>query len=191
MSTQSFDVTYKIRLGNLTAFFAAWWTRSWLDKASWIRFGIYAVALLVVFASPLWAFGLGKYTVGYAPGFIVFMAFFLVGAALATALVFTFLIAPLLTYAAQLASFALGSKRRQSHHLQATTAAVSKTIDDVETRTQWQGFTRIVNTKTTVLLFTSRNSATIIPKSAFASPAAAEAFATFAKTQWDEARSVF
>jgi len=191
MSTQSFDVTYQVSLGNLNAFFAVWWKRSWLDRTSWIRFGIYTTVVIVAFASPFWAFGLGKYTVGYAPSFILFMAFFLIVAALVTALAFTFAIAPLLAYVAQLASFALGSMRRHTNQLHATAAGVDKTVGDVETRTQWKGFTRISNTKTTVLLFTSRNSATIIPKSAFASPAEAEAFAAFAKAQWDEARSVF
>ena len=42
-----------------------------------------------------------------------------------------------------------------------------------------------------IILFTGRNSATIVPKSAFATPAEAEAFAAFAKAQWAEARSVF
>ena len=106
-----------------------------------------------------------------------------------TAFILTFLVGPIFTYLAQLATFILGPMRKRTSVLKASPAGVDKITGDIESQTKWRDFAAVVETKKTILLFTSRNAATIVPKSAFA--AEAEAFAAFAKARWEDAHSTF
>jgi hypothetical protein len=105
--------------------------------------------------------------------------------------VIVFVVGPPMIYITQALAFALGPLRKRTSHLRADASGIDKTTDNVESRTKWRDFADVVVTRKTVLLFTNRNCAAIVPKSAFASPAEAEAFAAFAKAQWAEAQSVF
>ncbi len=191
MSEPVFEVTYRVGMGDLNAFFWAWWKRTRFDKANWKRFTVYALAIvgLLIFSLKSWISK--SYTVGFGPFFTVYITVFFAVFGLLTALALTFVVGPLLTYLLQLAAFAFGPMRHRVCHLRATNTGLEKTSKAVESQTKWRDFAGVVDTRRTVLLFTNRNCATIIPKSAFASPTEAEAFAAFAKAQWEDARTVF
>ena len=107
------------------------------------------------------------------------------------AFILVFLLSPLVTYLAQLAVFAVGPMRRRTTDLKVDANGIDKITGAVESRHKWSDFIHLAETRKTVILFSGRNSATIIPKSAFASPAEAQALTAFAQAQWTDARSVF
>lgn len=193
MSDPIFEITYRVGFGNLNAFFGAWWKRTWFDGTSWKRFGLYTLGITVLhivalhsyLAKPIFHVPVWDYIMQIVMGIVAV----LISAAYAFILVF--LLAPLFTYLAQTIVFAFGPIRKRVSHLKADTAGINKTTDEIASQTKWRDVAGVVVTKTTVLLFTHRNSATLIPKSAFATPAQAEAFAAFAKAYWTEAQLVF
>ena len=195
MSDPVFDVTYRVGIGNLNAFFDAWQRRTWFDRANIRRYLLYSFGILVlllfglrsvVSAPHFWPSGLG-FDVAFAAFGFLFLAF----ASGFLGFVLVFIIAPLITYVAQLLVFASGPMRKRTSRLRVDSTGISKAAGEADNRIQWRDCIAVVETKKTVLLFTSRNSATIVPKSAFASPAEAEAFAAFAKAQWKDAHSIF
>ena len=195
MSDTSFDVTYRVGLGNLNAFFGAWLKRTWFDRASRRRLLIYTAAIfaLMTFAlrsvatdRQMWNLGLG---LDVLMGALMALALLLTCAVMA--FVLTCLISPFLVYLAQAVTFAFGPMRKRTSHMTVTTVGIDKTTGGIESQAKWRDFTAVIVTRKTVLFFTNRNSATLVPKSAFASPAEAEAFAAFAQAQWAEARSIF
>ena len=191
MNDPVFEVTYRVGFDNLNAFFGAWLKRTWFDKTNWKRFGLYALIVTGLLAASSWSWIAKQYAVGFGPFFAVYIAVDLAVCGCVTAFILTFLVGPILTYLAQLATFILGPMGKRTTGLKASPAGVDRTTGDIESQTKWRNFTAVVKTKNSVLLFTHRNSATIVPKSAFASPAEAEAFAACAKAQWNEAHSVF
>ncbi len=193
MSPTRFEATYRVGLGNLNAFFAAWWKQTWFDKANWKRFALYAlgIALLHLFAMQTFVRKPVFQETSWNLGLDISMGIAAILLSAVYAFILVFLLAPFITYIVQLAIFAAGPTRRKVTDLKADANGIDKMTGKVESRHKWRDFTRLVETRKAVILFTGRNSATIVPKSAFATPAEAEAFAAFAKAQWAEARSVF
>jgi len=192
MSDPVFDVTYRVGIGNLNAFFGAWWKRTQFEGTNLGRLGLYAafVATFLIWSIWHYVFG-GKATVGFAAGYLLILGCLIFISSLVAASVVVFIAFPLLTYALQILTFAFGPMRKRTSHVRADPRGVNKTTGGVESHTKWRDFTGVVETKKTVLLFTNRNCAAIVPKSAFASPVEADAFAAFAKAQWNDAQSVF
>ncbi len=195
MNDPAFQVTYRVGMANLNAFFGTWLKRTWFDRTSRRRFLLYWAIVTALIGIGLRSFIADKHMwqsdlvinlIGGALGGIAFLLYSAV-----ITFVLTQVLGPPLIYLAQTATFAFGPMRKRVSRLRATPVGVDKTTDETESRTKWRDFTAVVETKRTVLLFTSRNSATIVPKSAFASPSEADAFAAFAKARWKEAHSVF
>lgn len=196
MTQTTFDVTYRVGFAGMNAFFGAWQKRTWFDRTNRRRFLLYSGVILA-----LAIFGARSFL--SRPTFwphhqlglnLIYGAVFLLTSAIGCALVafvLIFFLSPLLTYCAQLVSFVFGPMRRRTSRLRATATGIDKTTGSVESRTKWHDVTAVVETKKAILLFTNRNCAAIVPKSAFSSPEDAQAFADFAKAQWDDAQSVF
>ena len=192
MSDSTFEVTYRVGMGNLNAFFGAWWKRTWFDKTSWKRLGVYTLGIEALMLIGTWPTLTGQVVdASFNTELRIVLGVAELIGSLVFALPLVFVVGPVFTYLAQLTVFTFGPARKRASHLTATAQGIDKITGETESQTKWRDFTAVVETKKTVLLFTHRNSATIVPKSAFASPAEAEAFAAFAKAQWDEARSVF
>jgi hypothetical protein len=192
MSAQSFDVTYQLSLGNLNAFFGAWWERTWFDKGNWKRFSLYTLAITVlhIFALQGIAHTIFKNT-AFNVGWMAVLAIVAVLLSAVYAFILVFLLSPLVTYVAQLLVFVFGPARKKISIVKANTDGIDKAMDQIVSQMKWRDVVSVVETRKAVLLFINRNSATIVPKSAFASPAEAEAFAAFAKARWQDAHSVF
>ncbi len=193
MSEPVFDVTYRVGMRDLNAFFGVWWKRTRFDKTTVKRFAVYGLAITIMHIIALRSF-ITQPTFHNLAWDLALMAAMGVAALLLSAIyafIIAFLLSPLIIYLAQLVIFIIGPARQRTIHLEVDTAGVEKTAGAIESQARWRDFSAVDATKETVLLFTGRNSATIVPKSAFATPAEAEAFAAFAQAQWREARSVF
>lgn len=195
MSEPYFDVTYRVGFGNLNAFFGAWLKRTWFDRTNRRRFLLYwaVIAALIGFglrsmmtSRDFWRADLMVNLISGVLGGVVFLLYTAV-----IAFVLTQVLGPPLIYLTQAATFIFGPLRKRTSQLRADAAGIDKTTNGVAGQTKWRDFTDVVVTRKTVLLFTNRNCATIVPKSAFTTPAEAEAFAAFAHAQWTDARSVF
>lgn len=196
MSEPVFEVTYRVGLGNLNAFFGAWLKRTWFDRTNRRRYLLYSLGTLgllllgiypFISSSHFWPSG----GLGIDVAFGAFAILFLCLACGFFGFVLVFFVGPFMTYVAQLLVFALGPMRKRTSHMRATTAGIEKKTGETESATKWREFTGVVVTRKTVLLFTNRNCAAIVPKSAFTTVAEAEAFAAFAQKQWADAQSVF
>ena len=196
MSPTTFDVTYRVGFADMNAFFGAWQKRTWFDRTNRRRFLLFTgviLALTAFSARPflkqilIWPFQQFWLNALYGAVFLLVSVLWCG----CVAFVLTFFLSPLLTYCTQLLTFAFGPMRKRTSRVRTSVAGIDKTTGEVESRTKWHDIVAVVDTKKTVLLFTNRNCAAIIPKSAFASPEDAQAFATFAKAQWDDAQSVF
>ncbi len=196
MSEPVFTVTYRVGFDHLNAFFGAWWKRTRFDRISWRRFLLYSLGTLALLLLGMYRTISGSHFwpaggLGIDAAFGAFAVIFLGLACGFFGFVLVFIVGPIMTYIAQLLVFALGPMRKRTSHVRATAAGIDKTTGDRESQTPWRDFTAVIETKKTVLLFTNRNCAAIVPKSAFATPVEAEAFAAFAKAQWTDAQSVF
>jgi len=196
VSDPVFDVTYRVGFDNLNAFFGVWLNRTWFDRTSRRRFLLYSLGILGLLLLGMYPILSGSHfwpsdEIGINAAFGVFATVCLCLTCAFFGFVLVFIVGPFMTYGAQLLVFAVGPMPRRISRVRATTAGVDKTTGESSAVTKWRDFTSVVVTRKTVLLFTNRNCAAIIPKSAFASPAEAEAFAAFAKAQWTEAQSIF
>ena len=98
-----------------------------------------------------------------------------------------YLLSALFVYVAQVTGFVLTRARRPVQSVALSHQAATKHVGEEMSVTEWSAIHLVVATGHTVLLFTGRNSAIIIPKSAFASPEEADQFAASAAHFWTEA----
>lgn len=183
---------YKIGLGNYNAFFGAWLKRGFFTRQR----------LYLWFAVTVGIIGMGFYQMRGHLGTFSFVKhpglsfeIFLLGVSFVVGslvyLLFSALIvyglSALLTYVSQLIGFLLGSATRRPQTVTITPHAVTKYIGDASSTLAWSNIARVVATRRSVLLFTGRNSAIIVPKRAFDTPEAADAFAASAQHFWTEA----
>jgi hypothetical protein len=183
-------VRYRVGLGNYVAFFGAWIKRTLFDKTNRRRLLIYAAGIGVV-----QAIGVSSIVKlmqdSYMPELIFWamIAVVLVVTSFIYAAIFVFVLAPLLQFLWHIGRYLASPKPEQTVALSAD--GVTKHTLDTETTTAWRGVTVFVETRKTVLLFTGRNAAMIIPKSAFASSEDADRFTVAARHHWEDAHSIF
>lgn len=179
-------VRYKVGFGNYVAFFGSWLKRSLFDRTSHRRFLIYSLVAAALLAFSMWQ---------HATGFItsslgwIFVVVSIVITALLCAAILVFILGPLLLFIWHTGRYLFNPKVEQAVSL--SSAGITKTSADNETTTEWRAVTAFVETRKTVLLFTGRNAAMIIPKSAFSSPGDADRFTAAARHHWEDAHSIF
>ncbi|HVV16908.1 MAG TPA: YcxB family protein [Polyangia bacterium] len=184
------SVQYRVGFGNYVAFFGAWLKRSLFDRVSRRRLLVYAGILGVVQGGAMSMLAL-PLLVGGLPGpvFWAIIAITLVVTSFIYAAIFVFILGPLLQFLWHTGRYLFNPKVEQTVSL--STAGLTKTLVDAETTTTWRTVTALVETRKTLLLFTSRNAAMIIPKSAFASGEEADQFVAAARHHWEDAHSIF
>ena len=184
---------YRIGFGNYNAFFGAWVKRGFFTKRRlfmWLGlafvmmfFSIGGVQLLLSQINKT-----GQMPAGTFNG--LFWGIMAV-ATIVTSLLFSAFIVYVLTlpviYMLQVAAFLVGGLRRRTQGIAVSAQHVTKTVDEAVSETPWPGVHTIVSTRQTILIFTSRNSAMVIPKSAFDTPEGADRFVVAAQHFWLEA----
>ena len=102
-----------------------------------------------------------------------------------------YVLSPVMSYVVQLFSFVFGPMRRRTNSIRVDTGGFHKTANDELNTLEWSHVHEVVATKSSILIFTNRNCAVMVPKSAFATPDAADAFAQSAIRYWTDAKSIF
>lgn len=168
---------YRIGFGDHNAFVWAWIARNSFTRRSLPRFVMTAGA--IVLFSLFYVFQ--AFAGGNAPHamvWVITLSSLLVSIVFAAILVYG--VWPLLTWAWQMLSFTAGPARRPAQSVRLTSEGIEKTMDGASHLFAWESFQDLSVKGSTLLLFNGRNSAMIVPRSAFATPADAEAFAVAA-----------
>jgi hypothetical protein len=183
---------YKIRFGTLNAFFWTWVKRNNFTKRKLVVMLALAAAFAVVAAMPVAPMIMTTLREGTVP--ILLAAFFGIFAILYFVFMSSFILyvlSPTLSYVVQLFGFVFGPMRRRVNSIRIDAGGFHKTSNGEPNALDWSQVHEVVATKSSILIFTNRNCAVMIPKSAFASRDAADAFAQAAVTYWMDAKSVF
>ena len=168
---------FKLTLRDFSAFYSEWRKRNMLFKTEVRRLALYIFLLSAVL---LWNSreslifpGISMATKGMAIGFLVIAIVIL---ALLLAAFLVFILSPALIYIWQAVRFLSGPVRKYPQSLKASLEGIIKTVNGTSHTTAWADVLDFVETKRTLLIFTGKNSALIIPKSAFASNEVASDF---------------
>jgi len=181
---------YRLTFTTFNSFFLAWMKSGFFTRTRfYIWFGLAITLAVVTFwqtrqvATQMFS-DMNAMAAGGAAIFWLLMFVFTIIFYLLLSGIFVYMFSALLTYAAQAIGFALGSLR---HRVQSVTVAqdgLVKQVDNAPHDICWANVVKIVDTKRVVLFFTGRNSATIVPKTAFASAEDADAFSAAAVSYW-------
>ncbi len=183
---------YRIGFGDFNAFFGAWLKRGFFTRQRlyiWLGMAA-ALSLLTLGTIPVLLSGMNKaqklpFQMD-ALFWCVMIAVFVLSCLIFSGIIVYLLTLPLI-YVVQLAGFILGSIRRRKQSVALSSQRIAKTVDDAVSETPWSRVHSVTATRQTVLIFTSRNSAMVIPKRAFDTAEMAEAFAASAQHYWTEA----
>lgn len=182
------SATYRVDIPTLHAFFFAWFKRNNFTRR---KLGVMAILTLALFAISVWPMLPGLFPSNASPvertaGMII------IGATLVSGLIFSalvmFVVSPVLSYIVQMAGYAFGPLSRTSRYAEISQAGIRNNRD-----AEFQAWTQVhevIETRKAILIFTNRNCAIMVPKSAFTTPEAANGFATAAQTYWQDSRTV-
>ncbi len=165
---------YRIDFASYNAFVGAWLKRTYFTRRNLPRFLLFAV---LIAATSFWN------SRGYADTIgMVILALISILGGLALSAIVTYAIAPALIWLWQAIVYFTAPlpKRLQSARL--NESGVEKAVGDERHLTGWNGIHDVVEVKKAILLFTNRNCAMIVPRSAFATPRAATVFFEMAET---------
>ena len=180
--------TYRPNLVAYNAFFGMWLKRNLFTRQRLLTALAAGCALMAIGVAPIMAHDLrddlfrGHIWLTIAVGVVS-----LIMCLILTAL-FVYVASPLLTYLFQAAVFIVTANSRPMRTIEISEAGLSKSTGDSNT---WPSIHEVVDTRSAVLIFTNKNCAVMIPKSAFATVKEAETFATSAVDYWQDAKSVF
>lgn len=167
--TELATATYRIDFASHNAFVLAWLRRNVFSRRNLGRFLVFAgLAAVLCFVQM-------KGLAGPARQVLAAGAAILSGLIIGAAMVYV--LAPVTIWLWQMLSFGFGGLRLRDQAVRLTGSGVEKTVGADSHVTGWDGIHEVVDTRRALLLFTGRNSAMVIPKSAFATPEAATVFA--------------
>lgn len=183
---------YKIGFGTLNAFFWAWVKRNNFSKRKLIVMLILAVLMALVAFLPMLPALVKDFHDSPFPLLLsgIFILFSGIVFVLMSSIIM-YVLSPIMSYVVQVFSFVFGPMRRRTNSIRIDTAGLHKTSDGQLSEFAWFKVHEVVDTRSSVLIFTNRNCAVMVPKSAFATPEAADIFARSAVEYWTDAKSVF
>ncbi|GGZ29980.1 hypothetical protein GCM10011273_15150 [Asticcacaulis endophyticus] len=95
-----------------------------------------------------------------------------------------FVASPLINYLTQLLIFVISPVSRRENQVEITSSKLFKSSGNKDSETDWAKIYDVSETRKTILLFYNKNSAIIIPKSAFDSSDDADVFAKASSKHW-------
>jgi len=179
---------YRIGFGTLNAFFWTWVKRNNFSKRKFIVTLNLAGLLALTAFLPIGPTPAKDYDAPPMPGIAILifgLAFVLMSS------IIVYVVSPLMSYVVQLFSFIFGPMRKRVNSIRIDKDGFHKTSNGEPNTLGWNQVHEVVATKSSVLIFTNRNRAVMVPKSAFATRETADAFAQAALTYWTDAKSVF
>lgn len=160
---------YRIDFASYNAFVLTWLKRTFYTRHNLTRFLLLAGLATVVgywngkgFASPI--------------GMIGWALLSLISGLIVSAIL-VYVVAPMLIWLWQMLGFLLGGTRKGLQALSLGDDGVVKTMDQDSHTYGWDQIHDVVETHRALLLFTGRNSAMIVPRTAFANSADVKTFA--------------
>ncbi|MGN6423906.1 MAG: YcxB family protein [Asticcacaulis sp.] len=102
----------------------------------------------------------------------------------------SYIITPVLTYIHGVTQFAFGKAVKVQHNLSISGEGVTKSSQLATVSIPWTSLYAIDETRSTILFFTNRRCAIMLPRTAFASFADSEGFLAAARTWFRQAKIV-
>jgi hypothetical protein len=186
---------YKIKFENYQSFMGYWLKTNLFHKVNRNRFFIYTVliaAMLGFSMLPIMntAFKDTGSFIGTEPLLALYLAIFAIIILLFSALfaaILVYLLGPILIYGMQTAMFLFGPLRKRVNSIELSEEGIRKVSENKTSELTWPAVYNVVETRKSILVFTDRKCALIVPKSAFASKDASENFVSAAKSYWTAA----
>ena len=101
-----------------------------------------------------------------------------------------YVLSPIVSYLWLVITFALGPVRKLTNTAEISQQGISKSFEQHNHVTPWSAVYDLVETKKSLLIFTNRNCAMMIPKAGFATIEQVNAFWSAAQNYWQKARAV-
>ncbi|WP_189485759.1 YcxB family protein [Asticcacaulis endophyticus] len=181
--------SYKIKSENLTDFFTVWLKKHYFDKNLWRKLWISSaiiIAIMMFVTVPIlttMTSDLNDYP-WLGPIVIFFTILITCLACLLMTAAFLFVASPLINYLTQLLIFVISPVSRRENQVEITSSKLFKSSGNKDSETDWAKIYDVSETRKTILLFYNKNSAIIIPKSAFDSSDDADVFAKASSKHW-------
>ena len=183
---------YKIGFGTMNAFFWIWVKRTNFSKRKLIVMLILAVLLAVTSFLPMVPALVKDFRDLPYPLLLVGILILLGGLMFVLmSSIIMYVASPIMSYAVQVFSFVFGPMRRRVNSIRIDKGGLHRTSNGEPSALGWNEVHEVVATKSSILIFTNRNCAVMVPRSAFASREAADTFAQGAVKYWTDAKSVF
>lgn len=168
---------FKLTLRDFNTFYGEWRRRNVLFAREARRLGFY---MLLIGAVLLWNSRANivhpTLNAGTEKAESLLLVIIIGIAALLMAAFLVFIVSPALIYFWQAIRFLSGPVGKYPQSLKVTLEGIEKTVNGTSHTVAWTDTGDLVDAKKTLLIFTSKNSAFIIPKSAFASEEAVSDF---------------
>lgn len=100
-----------------------------------------------------------------------------------------YILSPIVSYIWLAISFMIGPVRKRANTANVSVEGITKSYATYSHTTPWSAVYDLVETRKSLLIFTNRNCAMMIPKRAFETPEAAQAFFAAASTYWHRAKA--
>jgi len=188
----SIAVDYKVRFGTLNAFFWIWVKRNNFTRRKLVIMLILAALMTVLSGQPIisamWPDVVrGKISPLMICVFVVVMAL----TSIVMSSIIMYVVSPALSYIVQVLGYVFGPLRHRINTVDMDASGLHRPSVNGTGDLAWNKVHDVVATKSSILIFTNRNCAVMIPKSAFATPGAADVFAQSAIKYWTDAKSIF
>ena len=187
-------IEYKITIETFNDFFGAWLKRNLFARHRLKITALFAVALLVIAVVTGWRTFQLMIIEPNLPlwlkisELVVFLSAEAVFAFLVVAIP-VYILSPIVSYLWLVLMFIIGPVRKRVNTAEISEQGITKTYEMHGHTTPWSAVYDLVETKKSLLIFTNRNCAMMIPKRAFSAPEAADAFFIAACTFWKRAKA--
>ncbi len=182
---------YIIRFENYQGFIGYWLKTNLFSTANRNRFLIYSVIITIMLCASILPLLNNALKKGGADWLIpvIFVAVSLLLGSVFIAAIMVYLIGPILIYAIQTATFFIGPMRKRINTVALSASGIHKVSNNTSSELAWSAVYDVIETRKTILVFTNRKCALIVPKNAFDALETANKFASQAKDYWTQAKA--
>lgn len=174
MSDVTYRVDYYYRLKNLNDFMSVWFGKALFSRNRML--GFVALAIFLFATSQI---GVSSFHFNW-----IILA---ITATFSGLLIYVLL--PAVTWISTLLMLGLGKQRRLRRIIEITPEKLISSSEEMNVTMNWSAIHDVRSTTQTILLFTNRNCAFVVPKDAFETLAAANSFTDASTRYWKEALS--
>lgn len=188
-------IGYRITFETFNGFFGAWLKHNLFTRRRLIFTLVFTATLIAITIITCWrTFAI----IASEPNLPIWWTIPIFAVAAIVMFLFCFLIiaipmyilSPLVSYLWLIVTFLLGPVRKRINSAEVSQQGISKSFEQHNHLTPWHTVYDLVETKKSLLVFTTRNCAMMIPKAGFTNLDLANAFWSAARTYWQQARAI-